>query len=128
MPSVKFRKPPRPIIGFFKDPGTWDAAIFESLIRDEVESIYGSVSASDETLISSLLVQMESLMVAQRTINAEGYVSTYASGICVSAWTKLRNESIDKIIKILGELGLVARGRPKKQNKATEVDELFDPA
>ena len=31
----------------------------------------------------------------------------------------------DKAVKILAELGLVARGRPKLKNKVSEVDELF---
>jgi hypothetical protein len=34
----------------------------------------------------------------------------------------------DKAIKILAELGLVARGRPKIANKVTDVDELFATA
>ena len=126
--SIKFRKPPRHIIGFFKDPTSWDATMFETLIRDELENVYGSISASDETLVASMLVTMESLMTAQQHINEEGYISQYAAGIGTSGWVKLRNESIDKIIKILGELGLVARGRPKKVNKATAVDELFATA
>lgn len=126
--STKFRKPPRQIIGFFTDPSTWDAKIFETLIRDELENTYGSISASDETLLASMIITMESLVEAQQHIKEEGYVTTYAAGIGTSGWVKLRNESIDKIIKILGELGLVARGRPKKVNKPTSVDELFSVA
>lgn len=128
MPSTKFRNPPRHIIGFFKNPETWDATVFETLIRDELENTYGSISASDETLIAAMIVTMESLMDAQQHINEEGYITQYAAGVGTTGWVKLRNESIDKIIKILGELGLVARGRPKKVNKPTEVDELFATA
>lgn len=125
---MKMRKPPRQIIGFFTEPETWDAKIFETLIRDELENTYGSISASDETLMASMIITMESLIESQQRIKAEGYVTTYAAGVGTSGWVKLRNESIDKIIKILGELGLVARGRPKKVNKPTEVDELFTVA
>lgn len=126
--SIKFKKPPRHIIGYFKNPTTWDANMFETLIRDELENTYGAISASDETLIASMIVIMESLTTAQQHINDEGYISQYAAGVGTSGWVKLRNESIDKIIKILGELGLVARGRPKKVNKPTEIDELFATA
>lgn len=122
------RKPPRQIIGFFRDPATWDSHLFETLIRDELENTYGSISASDETLIASMIVTMQSLMEAQQRINEEGYITQYAAGVGTTGWVKLRNESIDKIIKILGELGLVARGRPKKVNKPTDVDELFATA
>jgi hypothetical protein len=125
---MKMRKPPRQIIGFFTEPDSWDAKIFETLIRDELENTYGSISASDETLLASMIVTMDSLTEAQRHIKEEGYISQYAAGIGTSGWVKLRNESIDKIIKILGELGLVARGRPKKVNKPTDVDELFTAA
>lgn len=125
---MKMRKPPRQIIGFFTDPDSWDAKIFETLIRDELENTYGSISASDETLLASMIVTMDSLTEAQKHIKEEGYISQYAAGIGTSGWVKLRNESIDKIIKILGELGLVARGRPKKVNKPTSVDELFSVA
>lgn len=126
--ATKFKKPPRHIIGFFKDPNTWDAGMFETLIRDELENTYGAISASDETLLAAMIVTMESLMEAQRHINEEGYISQYAAGVGTSGWVKLRNESIDKLIKMLGELGLVARGRPKKVNKTTAVDELFATA
>ncbi len=126
--SIKFKKPPRQIIGFFTEPSSWDAKIFETLIRDELENTYGSISPSDETLLASMIVTMESLIEAQSHIKEEGYITTYAAGIGTSGWVKLRNESIDKLIKILGELGLVARGRPKKVNKPTTVDELFQPA
>ena len=126
--SIKFRKPPRQIIGFFTEPGSWDAKIFETLIRDELENTYGSISASDETLLASMIVTMDSLVEAQTHIREEGYITTYSAGIGTSGWVKLRNERIDKIIKILGELGLVARGRPKKVNKPTTVDELFTAA
>jgi hypothetical protein len=34
----------------------------------------------------------------------------------------------DKAIKILAELGLVARGRPKLSKKASDIDELFATA
>lgn len=122
------RTPPRPIVGYFKDPNTWNRLEFETLIRAELESVYGAVSSSDEALLGNLIVLMDSLMESQLRINEEGYVSQYAAGVGTSGWVKLRNESIDKIIKIFGELGLVARGRPKKQNKASEVDELFATA
>lgn len=119
------RTTPRPIIGYFKDPNTWKSLEFETLIRAELESVYGTVSSSDEVLLGNLIVLMDSLMESQRHISEEGYISQYAAGVGTSGWVKLRNESIDKIIKIFGELGLVARGRPKKQNKASDVDELF---
>ena len=122
------KKPPRQIIGFFKDPSTWDAKIYETLIRDELENTFGSISSSDETLIASLILTVGSLMEAQAHINEEGYITQYAAGVGTTGWVKLRNECIDKIIKILGELGLSARGRPKKVNKPTNVDELFQPA
>jgi phage terminase small subunit len=99
--------------------------VFETLIRDELENTYGTICTSDETVIASMIVVMESLMEAQRHINEEGYITQYAAGVGTTGWVKLRNECIDKIIKMLGELGLVARGRPKKVNKPTEVDELF---
>ena len=119
------RNPPRHIIGYFKDPTTWDAIAFETAIRAEIEATYGSISSSDESLIGSLMMVMDSLMISQQTINQEGFITNYGQNVGTTPWVKLRNESIDKLIKILGELGLVARGRPKKVNKATEVDELF---
>jgi len=57
-----------------------------------------------------------------------GLTTQYNSGTATSPWYKIRTEMADKAIKILGELGLVARGRPKLNNKVTTVDELFQPA
>lgn len=122
------RKPPRQIIGYVRDPDSYDPLAFETAIRAEVETTTGATTASDELLISALCIQMEAMLEAHTNILRDGPLAQYGPGVTTSPWTKIRNESIDKIIKILGELGLVARGRPKKQNKATEVDELFDPA
>ena len=122
------RKPPRHIIGYLRDPNTWDAKAFETAIRAEVENSTGPVSPSDEILIGSLIMQMEALLEAHTQIMESGQTSVYPSGVATSPWTKIRNESTDKIIKILGELALVARGRPKMVNKPTTVDELFEPA
>lgn len=119
------RKPPRHIIGYLRDPNTWDAIAFETAIRGEVENSTGPISPSDELLIGTLVMQMESLLEAHSKILEEGQISMYPSGMATSPWTKIRNECTDKIIKILGELALVARGRPKKVNKPTDVDELF---
>ena len=75
-----------------------------------------------------LLQQMETLLEAQKMVNSDGLTVDYNSGPAQSPWIKTRNDSTDKAIKILGELALVAKGRPKKQNKPTEVDELFATA
>lgn len=120
--------PPRHIIGYLRDPSTWDSKAFETAIRAEVENSTGNLSASDETLIGMLLMQMESLLSAQTLINEQGSITEYNSGPAQSPWIKTRNDSTDKVIKILGELALVAKGRPKKQNKPTDVDELFATA
>lgn len=128
MPSTPYRKPPLQIIGYVKDPSTYDELAFETAIRGEVENSTGKLSPSDELLIGTLLIQMQALLEAHTKILEEGQLATYGPGITTSPWTKIRNECTDKIIKILGELALVAKGRPKKQNKPTEVDELFATA
>jgi len=120
--------PPRHIIGYLKSPETWDALAFETAIRAEVENSTGPISASDEALIGMLLQQMETLLEAQKMVNSDGLTVDYNSGPAQSPWIKTRNDSTDKAIKILGELALVAKGRPKKQNKPTDVDELFATA
>jgi hypothetical protein len=119
------RKPPRQIIGYLKDPSTWDAVAFETAIRNEVENTTGPLTASDEVLIGSLVIVMATMLDAHVNVLAHTPIQQYASGTAPSAWYKIRTESLDKIIKVLAELALVARGRPKKQNKPTEVDELF---
>lgn len=122
------RKPPRQIIAFLKNPETWDAVAFETAIRNEVENTTGALTASDEVLIGSLVFLMETMLDAHVQVQLNTPIQQYASGTAPSAWYKIRTESLDKIIKVLAELALVARGRPKKQNKPTEVDELFATA
>ena len=118
-------KPPRQIIGYIKNPETYDALTLETARRAEIENSTGSLTASDEVLVGTILLLMDSFLEAQAKIEVEGMMTQYSSGVAPSGWYRVRTESIDKIVKIMGELGLVARGRPKKQNKATEVDELF---
>lgn len=118
-------KKSRFIIGYLNDPTTWDKAAFETAIRGEVETSTGTLTPSDELLIGSLVFTVDSLLVAEMNIRQMGLTTQYNSGEATSPWYKIRTEMADKAIKILAELGLVARGRPKLKNKATEVDELF---
>lgn len=122
------RKPPRQIIGYLKDPTTWDALAFETLIRDQLEKMNGDIHASDELLLGALLIQMESLLDAHTQVVENGQTSVYNSGTATSPFVKIRNDAMDKIFKILIELALVARSRKDKPKAKTEIDALFDTA
>lgn len=122
------RPAPKQILEFLRDPMKWDEAAFETAIRNEVESNTGNVTASDELLIGSLVIVVDTMVTAHVRIQDEGATYQYNSGEAPSAWYKIRTESLDKAIKILAELALVARGRPKKSNKVSDVDELFATA
>lgn len=118
----------RYILGYLNDPNSWDRAAFETAIRAEVEASTGALTASDELLIGSLVLTVDSLLTAEINIREQGLLYQYNSGEASSPWYKIRTEMADKAIKILAELGLVARGRPKLKNKVSEVDELFASA
>jgi hypothetical protein len=122
------RAAPRQIIEFMRDPEKWDEKAFETSIRNEVESNTGNITASDELLIGSLVMTVDMLVKANLRVQEDGPTYEFHSGEAPSAWYKIRTESLDKSIKILAELALVARGRPKKSNKVSDVDELFATA
>ena len=122
------KAPPKQILEFLRDPMKWDETAFETAIRNEVESNTGNITASDELLIGSLVIVVDTMVTAHVRIIDEGATYQYNSGEAPSAWYKIRTESLDKAIKILAELALVARGRPKKSNKVSDVDELFASA
>lgn len=122
------RAAPKQILEFLRDPMKWDKDLFETAIRDEVENNTGNITASDELLIGSLAIVVDTMVDAHVHITDEGATYSYHSGDAPSAWYKIRTESLDKAIKILAELALVARGRPKKTNKVNDVDELFASA
>lgn len=122
------RTAPRQIIEFMRDPNKWDEKAFETSIRNEVENNTGNITASDELLIGSLVMTVDTLVQANLQVQENGPIYHYNSGDAASAWYKIRTESLDKAIKILAELALVARGRPKKSNKVSDVDELFASA
>ena len=119
------KKAPKHIINYIREPESWDATAFETQIRSEVESSTGALTASDETLVGMLVMTMQSLIDAQTIIQTQGMIEYYNSGPTTSPYYKIRTECLDKAIKILAELGLVARGRPKKTSVPTEIDELF---
>lgn len=118
-------KKARHILKYLEDPNTWDKSAFETAIRAEVEASTGMLTASDEFLVGSLILTVDSLLTAEINIRQMGHLYQYNSGEAASPWYKIRTEMADKAIKILAELGLVARGRPKLANKVSEVDELF---
>jgi hypothetical protein len=122
------KTPPRQIIKVIQNPDSWDPLMFETAMRNDVENSTGPLCASDELLISMLVMTMETLIMAQIKVKEEGPVYMYNSGESPSAWIKIRTESLDKAIKILGELALVARGRPKVSARPSNVDELFATA
>lgn len=121
-------KKPRHILQYLEDPNTWDKNAFETAIRNEVESSTGALTASDELLIGTLTLTVDSLLTAHINISQMGHLYQYNSGEAASPWYKIRTEMADKAIKILAELGLVARGRPKLTAKVSDVDELFATA
>lgn len=121
-------KNPRHILKYLEDPNTWDKAAFETAIRAEVEGSTGALTASDELLVGALVLTVDSLLTAEINIRTMGHTYQYNAGEGVSPWYKIRTEMADKAVKILAELGLVARGRPKLKAKVSEVDELFASA
>ena len=122
------KKAPKQIIGFLRNPSTWNADVFETAIRNEVENSTGALTASDELLVGSLVLVVDTLVQAHIGLLENGAIYHYNAGDAPSPYYKIRTESMDKAIKILAELALVARGRPKIKNKASEVDELFATA
>lgn len=125
----KTRKPiPPTIIKVIQNPETWDQTVFESAIRNDIETVIGPLTSSDELLVALLVMTMDSLVEAQIKINQEGPLYAYNSGEATSPWMKIRTESLDRIIKLMTELSLVTRSRPKTNKKPTAVDELFASA
>jgi hypothetical protein len=125
---LKMKKAPKQIINFVRDPSTWDANAFETAIRNEVEGSTGALTASDQLLIGSLVMVVETMVQSQLALGDSGPIFHYPAGDAPSPHYKIRNECLDKSIKILAELALVARGRPKLKSKVSEVDELFATA
>lgn len=119
---------PPTIIKVIQNPETWDQTVFESAIRNDIETVIGPLTSSDELLVALLVMTMDSLVEAQIKINQEGPLYAYNSGEATSPWMKIRTESLDRIIKLMTELSLVTRSRPKTNKKPTAVDELFASA
>ncbi len=119
---------PPTIIKVIQNPETWDQTVFESAIRNDIETVIGPLTSSDELLVALLVMTMDSLVEAQIKINQEGPLYAYNSGEATSPWMKIRTESLDRILKLMTELSLVTRSRPKANKKPTAVDELFASA
>lgn len=121
-------KKPHHILGYLNNPSTWDRAAFETAIRAEVEASTGTLTASDELLVGALVITVDSMLTAEINIREQGHTFTYNAGEATGPWYKIRTEMADKAVKLLAELGLVARGRPKLKAKVSDVDELFATA
>jgi len=120
------RSAPKHLISFVSDPENWNPVVFEESICKEVENQTGQLTPSDALLIGMLITQVNAFVEAHAKVKELGSLYKYTAGEATSPWTKIRNETLDRCIKLLAELGLVARGRPKKQNKVSSVDELFN--
>lgn len=118
------KKAPKIIMGFLEDPSTWDRTVFETLVRQEVETLKGELNPTDELLLGMLVMTVETLMEAHAVIQERGYIYKYNAGEAVSAHMKVRTECLDKCVKILKEMDMIA----KSVKKPTEVDELFASA
>lgn len=119
---------PPSIIKVVQNPDSWDANVFESLIRTDLENANGGITSSDELLISLLVMSMQTLIDAELKLRTEGLIYEYNAGEAPGAWLKIRTESLDKIIKLMTELSLNTRIRNKVKPKPTAVDELFATA
>jgi hypothetical protein len=115
------KKAPHQIIGYIKNPETWDRTAFETAIRNEVETVKGKLSSSEELLVGMLVMSTQTLMDAQVAILDAGYIQQFNAGPAISPHLKVRTESLDKIVKIIKELDILA----KKPKQVSEVDELF---
>lgn len=118
------KKAPKIIMGFLEDPSTWDRTVFETLVRQEVETIKGELTPTDELMLGMLVMTVETMMQAHETIQHSGYIYHYNAGEAVSAHMKVRTECLDKCVKILKEMDIMS----KSVKKPTEIDELFASA
>jgi len=118
------KKAPHRIIGYIKNPETWDRSAFETAIRSEVETVKGQLTASEELLVGMLVMSVQTLMDAHVAILEMGYIEQFNSGPAISPHMKVRTESLDKTVKIIKELDILA----KTKKKASAVDELFEDA
>lgn len=118
------KKAPKIIMGFLEDTSTWDRTVFETLIRQEVETLKGELTPSDELMLGMLVMTVETLIQAHAAVQDSGYIYHYNAGEAVSAHMKVRTECLDKCVKILKEMDIMS----KSVKKPTEVDELFASA
>jgi hypothetical protein len=68
------------------------------------------------------------MVTAQSNILESGLIYEYNSGAASSPWYKIRTEMVDQALKLLIELALVSRVRPKPKQSSSEIDELFESA
>jgi hypothetical protein len=118
---MKTLKAPKQVLEYLDKPETFDRKTFETAIRNEVEVVRGELSPTESLLVGMLVMTVETLMQAQQTIKAEGYIYHYNAGEAISAHMKVRTECLDKVVKLLRELDILTR----TSKKASEVDELF---
>ena len=79
-------KKPRHILKYLEDPNTWDKTAFETAIRAEVEASTGALTASDELLIGTLVLTVDSLLCAEINLRENGHVTVYGNNVGVTAW------------------------------------------
>jgi len=115
------KKAPHQIIGYIRNPETWNPTAFETLIRNEVETVKGKLSSTEELLVGMLVMTMQTLIESHTAILGDGYIQQFNAGPAMSPHLKVRTECLDKIVKIIKELDILA----KKVKQVSEVDELF---
>lgn len=115
---------PKLIMGYMENPYTWSFKAFETSIRQEVETLRGDLTATDELMLGMLCMSMQTMIEAHLEIKVKGNTYQYNAGEAPSPHLKIRTECLDKIVKIIKEMEIL--GKSKK--RASKVDELFDAA
>lgn len=102
-----------PVAEWMDNPDAWDKTKFVNETAEFMYAVYGIGSEQDRHTLAMLADQIDTYIVCDKHIAAEGHVVEFNEGKTIGAnpYVTIRKQTLSLILQLMNEMGLTARSR-----------------